>query len=142
MKIAVATDPDTRQACFDIRRAVFIEEQGVTEEEEWDGLEDQCIHFIALDGETPAATIRVFLEDSTAKVQRVAVMESHRGTGLGQLIMTTVLDTLTLRGAKFAKLEAQVYAIPFYERLGFAAEGPEFDDAGIPHRLMTRKLED
>ena len=137
--ITIVTTAADRQACYDIRTTVFVGEQNVPPELELDDLEDQCTHFLArLDG-VPMATARL-LDRGYAKVQRVAVMKEARGTGLGKRVMEVLLDHARDKGFTEARLDAQVGAIPFYEKLGFTAEGPEFDDAGIPHRLMTKPL--
>ncbi|UWQ95914.1 GNAT family N-acetyltransferase [Rhodobacteraceae bacterium M385] len=138
MKIALADTDAARQACFDIRRAVFIEEQQIPEAEEWDAHDATCLHYLAGDG---AGTARIIARGDTAKIGRVAVMKAHRGTGLGAQIMQALMDDAKGRGFTAAELESQVYAIPFYERLGFVAEGPEYDDgSGILHRLMRAGL--
>lgn len=132
---------DELAACLAIRRTVFIEEQSVPEHEEVDGLDDICLHYVAtLDG-PPIATARVLPQDHIAKIQRVAVLGPHRGTGLGRALMLGILKDLR-RNHSFAtaKLGSQTHAIGFYESLGFIAIGPEFDDAGIPHRDMLRDL--
>lgn len=138
MKIAVAETDAARQACFDIRRAVFIEEQQIPEDEEWDASDATCLHYLAGDG---AGTARVIARGDCAKIGRVAVTMAHRGTGLGAKIMRALMDDSKARGFTSAELESQVYAIPFYERLGFVAEGPEYDDgSGIMHKLMRAAL--
>lgn len=127
-----------RQACFDIRRAVFIEEQQIDEAEEWDAYDATCLHYLA---EGNAGTARVIARGDSAKIGRVAVVKSHRGTGLGAKIMQALMDDARARGFKTAELESQVYAIAFYARLGFVAEGPEYDDgSGILHRVMRASL--
>lgn len=138
MKIALADTDTARQACFDIRRAVFIEEQQIPEAEEWDADDATCLHYLA--GED-AGTARIIARGDTAKIGRVAVTLAHRGTGLGAMIMRALMDDAKARGFVRAELESQTYAIPFYERLGFVAEGPEYDDgSGIMHRLMRASL--
>lgn len=138
MKITLADTDAARQACFDIRRAVFIEEQQIPEAEEWDAHDATCLHYLAGDG---AGTARIIAKGDTAKIGRVAVTQAHRGTGLGLSIMQALMEDASARGFKTAELESQVYAIPFYERLGFVAEGPEYDDgSGILHRLMRASL--
>lgn len=129
-----------REMCYALRRAVFMAEQGVAPGDEWDGLEDECHHFLALDDETPVATARLRPMGTSAKVQRVAVAKAQRATGLGNRIMCHVLDFARAQGFETVTLEAQTNAIAFYEKLGFAAQGPEFDDAGIAHRRMRLKL--
>lgn len=140
MKIILAETAAEREMCFALRRAVFMAEQGVTPADEWDGLEDDCHHFLAVDGKLPLATARLRPIGSSAKLQRVAVARSHRGAGLGDRMLRHVLDFSRARGFEAVTLEAQTDAIPFYEKLGFVAHGPEFDDAGIAHRRMELGL--
>lgn len=124
-------------ASFAIRREVFVEEQGVSPEEEYDGLDPECRHYLlTLDG-APMATARMRVLDGKAKLQRVAVLKPGRGCGLGLALMRRMLEDARAEGLTGAALSSQVYAIPFYERLGFVAHGPEYPDAGIPHRDMT-----
>ncbi len=136
MTVLVADTDATRQACFDIRRAVFIEEQQIPEAEEWDEHDSTCVHYL-----TDGGTARMIARGDTAKIGRVAVSQTHRGTGLGARIMEAVMKDAKARGFARAELESQVYAIPFYGRLGFVAEGAEYDDgSGIMHRLMRATL--
>jgi len=137
MKVAVARTPEARAACFDVRAAVFIVEQGVPASEEWDGLDEVCTHFLAGEADAPAGCARLASNGEAAKVQRVAVMPSHRGTGLGARLMRASLDHARRAGFRVVVLDSQVQAIGFYEKLGFRAHGPEFLDAGIPHRAMS-----
>jgi predicted GNAT family N-acyltransferase len=140
VRIGPAQTDAERQACFDIRRAVFIEEQQIDEAEEWDAHDATCLHYLASDGR-PAGTARLIAKGDTAKIGRVAVLPAFRGTGLGARIMQAVMADAAARGFRTAELESQVYAIPFYERLGFVAEGPDYDDgSGILHRLMRATL--
>jgi predicted GNAT family N-acyltransferase len=141
MRIAVAQTEAARQACFDIRRAVFIVEQDIPEAEEWDEHDAGAVHFLGdVDG-VPAATARLIPAGGTAKIGRVAVTRGARGTGRGLALMRHVLNHARESGFSEAALDAQTYALPFYERLGFIAEGPEFDDgSGILHQHMRRDL--
>ena len=141
MKIAPAVHDADRQACFDIRRAVFIEEQHIPENEEWDSHDATCIHFLAMADSGSAGTARLIAAGNTAKIGRVAVMKACRGTGLGRRIMEVALDHARREGFTSAELDAQVTVIGFYETLGFRAPGQEFDDgSGILHRHMTCDL--
>ncbi|SFJ66705.1 GNAT family N-acetyltransferase [Jannaschia pohangensis] len=120
-----------------IRAEVFIEGQGVSLADEVDGRDPDCLHWLMTDAEGPVATLRVLpIDADRAKVQRVAVLARARGRGLGALLMRFVLSDLQLQGFSRITLGAQVDVIGFYERLGFAAHGPVYDDAGIPHRDM------
>jgi ElaA protein len=136
--IAVAETPSQLELCYDIRRAVFVGEQGVPLELELDDKDAVATHFLMTSAEGGAAvgTARFYEKDSAAKIGRVAILRESRGRGFGALLMSAVLAEARRQGYRRAMLDSQTYAIPFYERLGFAAEGPEFDDAGIPHRRM------
>ncbi|MFG6081284.1 GNAT family N-acetyltransferase [Paracoccus litorisediminis] len=133
---------DDLETCRAIRREVFVIEQSVPEAEEWDGKDGEAIHLIARDDQHAAiGTARILLIGDTGKIGRVAVLKSARGTGTGAALILAALDELrALPGITRAKLGAQTHAIGFYEKLGFTAYGPEYDDAGIPHRDMSREL--
>jgi predicted GNAT family N-acyltransferase len=133
MRIATADDENARAACFAVRRAVFIVEQNIPEAEEWDANDASCTHFLAEDDSGPLGCARLIAQGDTAKIGRVA--------GLGRAIMLHVMASARAAGFTHALLEAQLYVIPFYEGLGFVAEGPEYDDgSGILHRVMRRQL--
>ena len=138
--ITLAQTPADRELCFTIRKTVFVEEQAVPLELELDEYDDTATHFLLRDGDTPLATARLLDKHGLAKIGRVAVLREARGRGLGLVVMRAVLDEARRQGFEEAVLDSQTYAIPFYERLGFVAEGEEFDDAGIPHFLMRRRL--
>ncbi len=122
-----------------LRARVFVEEQGVTPEEEQDGLDADCRHYLARIAGRAVGTARVRFLGETAKIQRVAVLAETRGQGVGAALMRHMLADLAAEGrTREAVLDSQTHAVAFYERLGFAAEGAEFLDAGIPHRRMRR----
>lgn len=135
--IRVSDDID---AALEIRRRVFVEEQGITLEEDIDGRDPDAIHLLALDGDRPVGTARILISGEVGKIGRVAVLAEARGRGMGQALVLFAVEELTRRGCSRAALGAQTYAVGFYEALGFAAIGPEFVDAGIPHREMVRAL--
>lgn len=127
--------------CQHLRRVVFIDEQGVSEADEVDGLDDGAIHLLALDGETPVGTARLLVKGAAAKIGRVCVLPEARGTGLGAALIVKALEVLRAEpGVTEAYLGSQSHATGFYEKLGFVVEGAEFLDAGIPHRHMRRAL--
>lgn len=123
-----------------LRRAVFIDEQGVSEAEEWDDLDAEAVHLIALEGETPLGTARLFVAGDLGKIGRVCVLAGARGTGLGRALVLEGCARLKALGCRRVRLGAQMQAMGFYEGLGFVAFGPVYDDAGIPHRDMERAL--
>jgi len=127
--------------CRQLRRVVFIEEQGVSEADEVDDLDDQAFHLLALDGSTPLGSARLLITGNTGKIGRVCVLKDARGSGLGAaLIRAAIAELRSHPGVIRAKLGAQTHALGFYERLGFIATGPEFIDAGIAHRDMVLML--
>ena len=123
----------------EIRRVVFIEEQGVSREEEWDGRDGACRHFLALQEGRPVGTARLLPD---AHIGRVAVLAEARGAGIGVALMRAAIEAARRDGHPAVELAAQTHALAFYARLGFAAHGPEFLDAGIPHRNMRLSLGD
>ncbi|GAB1365059.1 GNAT family N-acetyltransferase [Rhodobacter sp.] len=132
--IAPTTDIAT---CRALRRVVFIEEQGVSEADEVDDLDGEAIHLIARHEGKPVGCARLLVRGDTGKVGRVCVLAEARGTGLGAALMRAAVDEFRkIPGVSVVKLGAQTHALGFYERLGFAAFGPEYMDAGIPHRDM------
>lgn len=127
--------------CLKLRRTVFIDEQGVSEADELDDLDDHCLHLLACDDAMPVGTARIHIEGHLAKIGRVCVIASHRGTGLGAALIRAALEIAkTRKGVNQAALGAQVHALGFYEALGFTAIGPVYDDAGIDHRDMVQDL--
>ena len=132
-----------RAAALQIRFAVFVEEQKVPADEEIDDYDSDALHLVAVADEDKAiiGTLRIVDKgEGIAKIGRVAVLSAYRGRGVGHTLMRQALSEARKTGATFVLLDAQVFVIPFYARLGFVAEGPVFDDAGIPHRRMTLAL--
>lgn len=121
-----------------VRRRVFIEEQGVPEAEEWDAADPVSRHVLAIAGKRDVVgTGRL---EPTGKIGRVAVLPQYRGTGVGSALVGHLVNQATELGFTQVYLHAQATAVGFYERLGFRAEGPEFDEVGIPHRRMRRGI--
>jgi predicted GNAT family N-acyltransferase len=128
------------EAAGEIRRIVFIEEQGVPQQEEWDGRDgDECRHFLALLDGDPVGTARLLPD---AHIGRVAVLKEARGLGIGEALMLATIEAARRDGQPAVELAAQTQALAFYERLGFMAFGGEFFDAGILHRHMRLSLVD
>ena len=128
-------------ACHALRRTVFIEEQNVPEADEMDDLDADAIHLLATDdADRPVATARLLVRDEIGKIGRVCVLADQRGTGMGAALMRAAIDALAARGVRQVRLGSQTHAMGFYEKLGFVAEGPVYDDAGIPHRDMALNL--
>ncbi len=120
-----------------IRRAVFVVEQRVPEEEEWDDNDAVCQHVLALAGSLPIGTGRLLPD---GQVGRMAVLKDWRGRGVGRAMLTLLLALARQSGFTTVVLHAQTHALNFYIKQGFSAEGPEFMEAGIPHQLMRIRL--
>jgi predicted GNAT family N-acyltransferase len=149
--VRVAEDPADREACFTVRKEVFVGEQGVPEDIEYDAYDAVAVHVLAVreDG-TPLGTGRLLFGDAAAgktggdasvgSLGRLAVTQEARGLGIGAALVRAVEEAARARGLTAVDLHAQTHALGFYERLGYVAYGPEFPDAGIPHRAMRRVL--
>jgi predicted GNAT family N-acyltransferase len=131
--------------CVEIRHTVFTLGQGVSRELEFDGLDASAEHFLASRIEdstaTPIGTARLRIVDGKAKAERVAVLDARRGEGIGRKLMQSIEARARGLGLEVIALNAQVAVIPFYERLGYQAFGPVFDEAGIDHRRMSKTLD-
>lgn len=121
-----------------IRRAVFIQEQKIAECDEWDDDDALSIHALVHLNREPVGTGRL---NPAGKIGRIAVIAGLRGRGIGAQILRRLLEAARDLGIRKPYLHAQLQAMPFYEKLGFASEGEVFDEAGIPHVRMTRVLE-
>jgi predicted GNAT family N-acyltransferase len=144
MEIRRVDSDDALEDALSVRRDVFINEQGVPKHRELDGMDAEATHFVAYDDGEPIGTARLRRYDGddrpTAKVERVAVVEARRGEGIGRDLMCAVERAAREVGYETLVLHAQVPVVSFYARLGYDAVGGEFEDAGIPHREMTKTL--
>lgn len=118
-----------------IRTLVFIDEQSIPEDEEFDDADKTALHILAHDDRGEAIGTARLLDNK--KIGRVAVVKPWRGKGVGKALIGFLMQMARDNGALTIELDAQVYAIPFYERLGYRVTGSEFMDAGIPHRKMS-----
>ncbi|WP_151708245.1 GNAT family N-acetyltransferase [Acinetobacter junii] len=121
-----------------IRKQVFIIEQNIPEEEEWDDQDMISDHFVVYDQNQPIATARLLQNNS---VGRVAVLKAYRGQGIGRMIMLEIVRQAHQQDRKFLHLSSQVHAISFYEKLGFSIQGDAYDECGIPHIKMQLVIE-
>lgn len=121
-----------------IREAVFIVEQGVPAELEWDGLDEGCRHALALSHQGDAIGCGRILADG--HIGRIAVLPQWRKQKVGTAIMEALLDDARAHGYKQVDVDAQTHAMPFYHRFGFVEHGEVFLDAGLPHIKMKLPL--
>lgn len=118
-----------------IRESVFVAEQAVPPELEWDAEDAEAVHFLAEEGDYAVGTARLLPD---GHIGRVSVLKDWRGLKVGEALMHAVIAEAEQRGLDRQMLSAQVHATPFYERLGFEIVSGEYLDAGIPHVDMVR----
>ena len=127
--------PEDEERLRLVREKVFVDEQKVPPELEWDGLDAGCFHLLAEDPRGNAIGTARLLPDG--HIGRMAVLKSWRGQGVGKALLLAVMEEGRRRGFDELALNAQLTALPFYEKAGFRAVGAVFEDAGIPHRRMV-----
>ena len=125
-----------------LRTAVFVEEQRIPAEMEWDAADAECVHAVAYNRlGLPLATGRLLQHvPGVAKIGRMAVAQAVRSSGVGREVLEALMKAARARGDHEVLLHAQTSAAPFYARAGFTPRGAEFEEAGIPHVEMTRAL--
>jgi len=126
---------------FKVRKLVFIREQGISEHEEWDGLDGVAVQFVAeIDGKIIGTARLRFPEPDCAKIERMAVLKVFRRQGVGRQILNTIEEYLRQRQLPLAILHAQWTAIPFYQSCGYVGVGKPFCEAEIKHLKMQKEL--
>ncbi|MGW6059824.1 GNAT family N-acetyltransferase [Streptomyces sp. NPDC055189] len=147
----VAADADDLEACFRVRKEVFVVEQQVPEDLEYDAYDAGAVHVLAVrDDGLPLGAGRLLTGAAAAAknggdteagaLGRLAVTRAARGLGIGATLVGVIEDAARARGLTAVDLHAQTHALGFYERLGYVVYGPEFQDAGIAHRAMRKTL--
>jgi len=137
-KVKTTSWNESKKALSDIRRKVFIEEQNVPEELEWDEYDQDCTHILVTDeNNIPIACGRL---KADGHIGRMAVLKAHRATGIGTSILKELLNHAANLHIKKLYLHAQTSAISFYEKQGFEVSSEEFMDANIPHKSMEKLL--
>ncbi|MEV0181279.1 GNAT family N-acetyltransferase [Streptomyces sp. NPDC050625] len=149
--VRIAEDLTDREACFAVRKEVFVVEQRVPQDIEYDEYDAVAVHVLAVreDG-VPLGTGRLLFGEAAASktggdpsvgsLGRLAVAREARGLGVGVALVRAIEEAARARGLTALDLHAQTHALGFYERLGYEAYGPEYPEAGIPHRAMRRSL--
>jgi predicted GNAT family N-acyltransferase len=140
IKVVEITDRSQMEQAWAIRRAVFIEEQGVPEEIEIDEDDAHAFHALALEGNMAVGCGRMVAHYGYVKIGRMAVLNKRRGEGIGRSILAFLMERARGQGITRAVLHAQVTAEGFYLKNGYIAEGAVFEEAGIAHRRMSRQL--
>jgi predicted GNAT family N-acyltransferase len=149
--IRIVQDASDRAAAYAVRYDVFVTEQQVPADLELDELDETADHFVAYDDDRAVGAGRLVVEPAgfadadpqlgpVAHLGRLAVRPETRGSALGVALVAAIEARAAERGLRVVALSAQTHALGFYERLGYEAHGPVFDDAGLPHRWMTKLL--
>ncbi|MDN4525136.1 GNAT family N-acetyltransferase [Fictibacillus fluitans] len=137
------TSNEELEQAFYIRKKVFIEEQGVPLEDEFDEfdqLDGRCEHILAYYESQPVGTGRIRWVEGVGKLERICILESHRKFGLGKIIIMALEDIAADKGTNRVKLHGQTQAEGFYHKLGYQTSSDVFMEDGIPHLLMTKEL--
>jgi len=127
----------SKELINNVRYAVFVVEQNVPPELEFDDQDPMSVHVVALINLVPVATGRLAPD---GKIGRMAVLKNFRIKGIGRKILLKLIEIGQGKGVREYYLSSQYHAIPFYEKMGFIAEGPMYVEAGIDHRLMKRRI--
>jgi predicted GNAT family N-acyltransferase len=139
VKSALFSDKETCNQIFKIRQEVFVDEQKVDREEEFDSYESSSLHYLGLMDGKPAGTARWRITEKGIKLERFAVLKSFRKNGVAAAVLSKVLADVIPSGHRIY-LNAQVSAMGFYEKNGFKKEGPMFVEANIDHFVMNYSL--
>ncbi len=130
--------PEARRFARPVRERVFVEEQNVPRELEWDDRDASALHAVAFDERERAIGTARLLNDG--HIGRMAVLPEWRRRGVGRALASELIRRARTNGLAEVVLNAQLQAEPFYRSLGFAPRGPVFEEAGIPHREMALRL--
>ncbi|MBO6662068.1 MAG: GNAT family N-acetyltransferase [Roseivirga sp.] len=144
MRVKKIENQQELDEAFEIRREVFIVGQDCPEEEEFDDFDEEATHFIAYVKGEPAGTCRFRTTSKGVKLERFAVLEKFRGEGIGKRLVQTVLGYLDKEGlaeGTLIYLHSQVAAMGLYTRFGFEKVGEMFDEVGIDHYEMQKKVQ-
>lgn len=141
VEVRVGTWSELGRDAQTLRTAVFVDEQNIPAELEWDAADAGCLHAVAYNRLGVALATGRLLEHApgVAKIGRMAVLQTMRGSGVGRAVLDALLAAAQARGAREVVLHAQRTAAPFYSRAGFTQRGPAFEEAGIPHIEMVMK---
>ena len=137
LKVEIAKWIDDHTQLKNIREQVFIQEQKVTPELEWDGMDEKAIHFLVFKDEEAIGCARAIVIKSQMQLGRMAVLKEYRGQGVGSTLIENAIVTAKLKQLSGIHISAQCNAINFYVKFGFEVTGDTYLDAEILHRDMT-----
>jgi predicted GNAT family N-acyltransferase len=138
--VRIVSTRQERKDALAVRIAVFVDEQGISREDEIDGHDKTAIHCVGYVEGAAVAAGRLVLLDAYGKIGRMAVRRSHRGAGIGTQVLAALEQEGAKHGIQLFKLSAQLTARAFYERNGYTAVGDVYDEVGIPHIAMEKRI--
>ena len=136
LKVEIVKWIDEHESLKMIRQKVFIEEQKVTSQLEWDGMDEEAIHFLAFKNEKAIGCARAFVIENYMQLGRMAVLKAYRGESVGTALIEKVITTAKLNQLSAIYISAQCHAIDFYKKFGFEITSDIYLDAEIQHRNM------
>lgn len=143
MKVKRILNEEELNTAFEIRKEIFVKEQGVPLEDEFDQFDNLgglCQHILVHYNEQPVGTGRIRFIDGVGKLERICILKPYRNFGLGKIIIKELEDIAKERGASQVKLHGQTHAEGFYTNLGYHTKSDIFMEDGIPHVLMQKDL--
>ena len=138
MQIRITSFQEEERAIRQIRGSVFVKEQGIPNEDEFDDSDNACVHAIAWDEGRPVGTGRL---SDDGRIGRIAVMEQARGRGIAKAIMLALEQHAQKSGLPQLWAHAQVQALGFYKKIGYRVDGDEFMEDGIPHKRIQKTIQ-
>ncbi|MCW9132360.1 GNAT family N-acetyltransferase [Bacillus paramycoides] len=143
MESKLITEFTDLETAFHIRKEVFVKEQGVPLEYEFDTFDrigEECNHILVYYNELPVGTGRIRFVDGIGKLERICILKDYRKYGLGKVIIQSLEEIARNKEANKVKLHGQTHAEGFYKKLGYQTSSDVFMEDGIPHILMTKEL--
>ena len=140
LKVEIVKWIDSHTQLKNIREKVFIQEQKVTPELEWDGMDEKAMHFLVFKDEEAIGCARAIVLKNYMQLGRMAVLKKYRGIGVGSALLEKAIVTAKLKQLSSIHISAQCNAIDFYVKFGFEVISDIYLDAEIPHRSMTLEL--
>lgn len=143
MESQLITEFTDLETAFHIRKEVFVKEQGVPLEDEFDTFDrigEECKHILVYYNELSVGTGRIRFVDGIGKLERICILKDYRKYGLGKVIIQALEEIARNKEANKVKLHGQTHAEGFYKKLGYQTSSDVFMEDGIPHILMTKEL--
>jgi predicted GNAT family N-acyltransferase len=137
LKIEIVKWIDGLSQLKNIREKVFIQEQKVTPQLEWDGMDEKAIHFLVFNDKAAIGCARAIVIKDHMQLGRMAVLKEYRGQGIGGALIEKAMTIAKLNQLSAIYISAQCHAIDFYKKFGFEVKSDIYLDAEIPHRDMT-----